>query len=204
MKNFNEGGQNNLLESIGGLLSNSGGLNGLVENFKQKGLGDVVSSWISTGKNLPISAEQIQSVLGHSQVQQIAEKLGVSTQDASNHIAEYLPQIIDKITPGGSLPTEPDQVFERKGFSGMSSFADVDGDGRAELVLPNAEIEGIFILSGPPSHSSIATPAANAPTSNVFMTWFVVRSMTETYPGILLPAVGWCGGITPVTFSHET
>jgi uncharacterized protein YidB (DUF937 family) len=117
MKNLssNEGGQNNLLESVSGLLSNSGGLSGLVENFKQKGLGDVVSSWISTGNNLPISAEQIQRVLGHPQVQQIADKLGVSTQDASGHIAEYLPQIIDKITPNGSMPAE-DTLSQGLGF----------------------------------------------------------------------------------------
>lgn len=104
--------QNNLLESIGGLLNNPqiGGLSGLVQNFKDKGLGDVVSSWISTGKNLPISADQIKNVIDKPQIQQIAQKLGVSTDIASQHLAEYLPKVIDTLTPNGSMPASDDIV----------------------------------------------------------------------------------------------
>lgn len=108
----NEEGRNNLLENIGGLINNpqTGGISGLIQNFKDKGLGDVVSSWISTGKNLPISADQIKSVLDKTQIQQIAQKLGVSTEDASQHLAEYLPKVIDKLTPEGSLPASGEMV----------------------------------------------------------------------------------------------
>lgn len=116
MKNLmsNEDGQNNLLESIGSIINNpqTGGISGLVQTFKEKGLGDVVSSWVSTGKNLPISADQIKSALGHPQVQQIAQKLGISTEDASQHLAQFLPQVIDKLTPNGSLPSSEDMVSQ--------------------------------------------------------------------------------------------
>jgi uncharacterized protein YidB (DUF937 family) len=100
--------QGGMLEVIMGLLkgSESGGVQGLVETFNEKGLGEVMSSWIGKGENLPISAEQIQQVLGSAQIQQIAEKLGVSTDDASSGLAEMLPQIVDKLTPEGSLPTQ--------------------------------------------------------------------------------------------------
>jgi uncharacterized protein YidB (DUF937 family) len=91
-----------------GMLSGggmSGGLTGLVNMFNQKGLGDVVSSWVSTGKNLPISPEQIQGVLGSAQVQALAAKAGINPQMASAAIAQILPQIVDKATPNGQIPT---------------------------------------------------------------------------------------------------
>jgi uncharacterized protein YidB (DUF937 family) len=83
----------------------SGGLTGLVNMFNQKGLGDVVSSWVSTGKNLPISPEQIQNVLGSSQIQALAAKAGIDPSKASAAIARILPQLVDKATPDGQIPT---------------------------------------------------------------------------------------------------
>jgi len=98
--------QTGLLEVITGLVKGSeagGGLEGLAQTFNEKGLGDIISSWIGTGKNLPISPEQIRQVLGSGQVQQIAERLGVSSDQASSALADMLPQVVDKLTPGGSL-----------------------------------------------------------------------------------------------------
>ena len=105
-KLFGEGSQNPLLETALSLINNpqTGGFAGLVQTFKDKGLGDVVSSWVSTGENLPVSGEQIQNVLGNDQMQQIAEKLGVSKEEMSGNLAALLPEIIDKLTPNGTLP----------------------------------------------------------------------------------------------------
>ncbi len=104
----NEAMQNNLMGTITNLISGSesGGLSGLVQTFQEKGLGDVVASWISTGKNLPINANQIQEVLGSPKIQQIAQQLGVSSADASNALAQFLPQVVDKLTPNGSMPAD--------------------------------------------------------------------------------------------------
>lgn len=99
--------QHSLATDLLGMLSGGGmskGLGGLVDMFNQKGLGDVVQSWVSTGKNLPISADQIQAVLGSSQVQALAAKAGISPQMASAAIAQILPQLVDKATPNGHLP----------------------------------------------------------------------------------------------------
>lgn len=94
-----------IMEAISGLLGpESGGLQGLVAKFREKGLGDIIASWIGTGQNLPISGEQLQSVLGSEQVQAIAQKLGLSSADASNALANLLPQVVDKLTPDGQLP----------------------------------------------------------------------------------------------------
>jgi uncharacterized protein YidB (DUF937 family) len=91
-----------------GMVSGSGmskGLGGLVDMFTQKGLGDVVNSWVSTGRNLPVSPEQIQAVLGNAQVQALAAKAGIDPAKASAVIAQILPQLVDKATPGGQLPS---------------------------------------------------------------------------------------------------
>jgi uncharacterized protein YidB (DUF937 family) len=102
------GTQKALLEMVMGLLlkgPGSGGLEGMAQKFNDKGLGDIMSSWIGKGENLPISPEQILQVLGSGQVQQIAGKLGVSSEEASSSLAEMLPQIVDQLTPDGSLPS---------------------------------------------------------------------------------------------------
>ncbi|HEY3351327.1 MAG TPA: YidB family protein [Thermoanaerobaculia bacterium] len=99
--------QHSLATDLMGMLSGGGmskGLGGLVDMFNQKGLGDVVNSWVSTGKNLPISPEQIQSVLGSAQVQALAAKAGINPQMASAAIAQILPRLVDKATPNGQLP----------------------------------------------------------------------------------------------------
>ncbi len=103
--------QNPLMDIVLGLITNpqTGGLQGLIQTFKEKGLGDAVSSWISTGENQPVSGDQIQHALGGNFIQQIAEKLGGSKSEVSGGLANLLPDIIDKLTPNGSLP-EGDQL----------------------------------------------------------------------------------------------
>ncbi len=96
---------------LGGILDmvmpkDSGGLGGLVQSFQDKGLGDVVSSWVGKGENLPISADQIQSVLGNETVQNLASKFGLSGDNLSSMLAQYLPGVVDKLTPDGTLPKD--------------------------------------------------------------------------------------------------
>jgi uncharacterized protein YidB (DUF937 family) len=98
--------QNPLMDIVLGLITNpqTGGLQGLIQTFKEKGLGDAVSSWISTGQNQPVSGEQIQHALGGNFIQQIAEGLGSSKSEVSGSLSNLLPEIIDKLTPSGTLP----------------------------------------------------------------------------------------------------
>ena len=107
-------GSNPLLNIVMQLINNpqSGGLGGLVQSFEQGGLGDVVKSWVLTGQNLPISAEQIKAVLGGGQLQDIAAQLGVSTEQASGSLADLLPQVVDKMTPNGQLPEGGDLLAQ--------------------------------------------------------------------------------------------
>ena len=105
--------QNPLMDIVMGLITNpqSGGLQGLIQTFKEKGLGDAMSSWISTEKNQPVSGDQIQNALGGNLIQQIAEKLGSSKSEVSGGLANLLPDMIDKLTPNGKLP-EGDQLSQ--------------------------------------------------------------------------------------------
>ena len=105
--------QNPLMDIVMGLITNpqSGGLQGLIQTFKEKGLGDAMSSWISTDKNQPVSGDQIQSALGGNLIQQIAQQLGSSKSEVSGGLANLLPDIIDKLTPTGKLP-EGDQLSQ--------------------------------------------------------------------------------------------
>ncbi len=103
------GGQSDLLQAALHMLTQIGsgggnGLGGLVQAFQAKGLGNIISSWISTGGNLPISAEQIQHALGIEQVQQFAAKAGVSPEIASTELAALLPGLVDKLSPDGKVP----------------------------------------------------------------------------------------------------
>lgn len=108
------GGGNALLETVLQLVNNpqTGGLGGLVQSFQQGGLAEIVNSWVSTGQNLPISAEQIQSVLGNSTLQDLAAKLGMSNEQISGGLAAVLPQVVDQLTPNGEVPQGGDLLAQ--------------------------------------------------------------------------------------------
>ena len=82
----------------------SGGLDGFVKQFAAKGLGDVAQSWVSTGKNLPISPDQLKSVLGSDVVKGLASKVGMDSNALTSQLSNLLPQVVDKLTPDGKIP----------------------------------------------------------------------------------------------------
>lgn len=99
-------GGNPLLETVLSMVNNpdTGGLAGLLQKFQEHGLGNVADSWVSTGKNLPISPDQLQNALGSGELGSLAEKLGMSTGDVSSQLADLLPGVVDKLTPNGQMP----------------------------------------------------------------------------------------------------
>jgi uncharacterized protein YidB (DUF937 family) len=98
------GGKNALIEGVLGMLQNQpGGLAGLVQAFQNKGLGEVASSWVGTGQNLPVSAEQLQGVLGSDTIGALAGKFGLSSEQMSGQLSDLLPQVVDKLTPNGRI-----------------------------------------------------------------------------------------------------
>ena len=102
------GGAAPLIGVLGGLLAQSGGLQGLANKFSQSGQGDAFSSWVGMGENQPISSNQIQNVLGSDQVSALAAKMGVDPAQASHFLAEYLLKIVDKLTAEGKVDPTAD------------------------------------------------------------------------------------------------
>lgn len=97
------GGQGALVQAVVGMLA-GGGLEGLVKSFQQKGLGDVVGSWVSTGANLPVSPAQVTSALGPDQLGQLARQVGLDPGALAGQLSTLLPGMVDKLTPEGRLP----------------------------------------------------------------------------------------------------
>ena len=109
----NTQGGNGLLDVVMQLIQNQpGGLAGLVQSLQQGDLAEVVSSWVSTGQNMPVSAQQVASALGGDQLQNIAAQLGVSPEQASGSLADLLPQVVDQLTPNGQLPEGGDLLTQ--------------------------------------------------------------------------------------------
>lgn len=86
------------------VLQKHGGVQGVVQQFESQGLGPTVRSWVSTGPNQPISAEQLHQVLGSDLVQQLAAKAGLSVPELTQKLAHVLPQAVDRMTPEGVIP----------------------------------------------------------------------------------------------------
>jgi uncharacterized protein YidB (DUF937 family) len=101
-------GTDPLVSALGALLTQNGGLQGLMNKFSQGGLGDVFSSWVGMGENKSVDASQIQKVLGSEQIQGLAAQLGVDPAKASGFLADYLPKIVDKLTPAGQVNAAAD------------------------------------------------------------------------------------------------
>ncbi len=94
-------GQVNWVQLGISMLDKFGGIDGLMKKFNESGYGEVIASWVGTGKNLPISADQILAVLGKKNVEAAAADAGTDAKTAASGLSEVLPGLIDKLTPKG-------------------------------------------------------------------------------------------------------
>jgi uncharacterized protein YidB (DUF937 family) len=93
-----------LMEGVMGLLSKDspvGGVQGLLANFQNAGMGDAVQSWLGDGANKPVAESDIEKALGGDVLQQLAEKANMAPSEASSVLSQALPAMIDKLTPQG-------------------------------------------------------------------------------------------------------
>ena len=82
-----------------------GGVDGVVAELEKTGFGQQVKSWVGTGSNLPISVDDIKTVLGSEKLKDLAASTGIPVDKAAEYLAQHLPTAIDKATPDGNLPT---------------------------------------------------------------------------------------------------
>lgn len=97
------GQQDKMNDALGGILNDVGGLQGLLAKAKGMGLENAVGSWISTGENETVSPDQIHNLLGADAVQNVAQKTGFSVQQVLPMLAQFMPMIIDHLTPKGQI-----------------------------------------------------------------------------------------------------
>ncbi|HTY94263.1 MAG TPA: YidB family protein [Steroidobacteraceae bacterium] len=93
-----------MTQVVSGLIEKHGGVQGVVSQLESQGLGETVRSWVGTGGNLPISAEQLQQAFGNGTLQELATKFGVDPQVLAQKLSQVLPHAIDHLTPGGAVP----------------------------------------------------------------------------------------------------
>ncbi len=97
------GGKQDPAAMLSGLLSDAGGLQGLMGKFQNAGLGDHFASWVGTGENQSVNADQVQNAVGADQIQRLAGQLGMQAHTVLPLLAQYLPQVINLLTPKGAI-----------------------------------------------------------------------------------------------------
>ena len=102
--------QNPLLQVALQLLQQNGGIEGMLDKFRQGGYADQAASWQSTGQNMQVSGNALQEVLGTGAIGQIAQQLGISHGETAGGLAQVLPQLIDQLTPNGEVPDNHDDM----------------------------------------------------------------------------------------------
>lgn len=88
------------------MFNQHGGIGGVLVKFKENGLAEQAASWVGKGENMPISADQLSSVLGSDAIAGMAAKFGISPETLSAQIAQHLPTVIDKMTPNGAVEAD--------------------------------------------------------------------------------------------------
>lgn len=98
--------QHSLLENVLGLLNHPGvgGISGLADRFRAGGLGHIVDGWIGKGPNPAVTPGQLQQVLGSDQLNAFAQRTGLPLGEATQHLADLLPHVVDHLTPDGAVP----------------------------------------------------------------------------------------------------
>ena len=108
------GGLSDILKGpLGGLIAGgaagtvlSGGLSDLLKQLQDSGHGEKASSWVGSGQNQQISPGDLSNALGADQITQLASQSGLSRNELLDGLSQYLPQVVDHLTPDGRLPTD--------------------------------------------------------------------------------------------------
>ena len=107
-------------------VQKNGGMGSVLDRFKQQGLGRQAQSWVSTGPNDGIDEHAVQQVVGASELQQMAQRLGVPEEEVAQAFAAIMPEMVDKLTPSGQMPHEADAVLDESRQALEKEIQDVE------------------------------------------------------------------------------
>ncbi|QOF66739.1 DUF937 domain-containing protein [Actinobacillus sp. GY-402] len=112
-----------ITDVLGSLLKNQGGMEGIFNQLQKGGLDDLLNSWIGTGQNKPMNAEQVNDVFGDETLSDVAQQAGVEKAQAQDILSQALPQIIDMLTPNGREGgVQPEVITQRAEQSQQEGF----------------------------------------------------------------------------------
>ena len=99
------GPQGALVQQVVSYLGKPGAFNNLTQSFQQHGLGNILQSWIGKGNKLPISGDQVRKVFGNDTISEMASNSGLGEEETAEGLSSVLPQVVDKLTPDGKVPS---------------------------------------------------------------------------------------------------
>ena len=107
------GGLGDLLKGgLGGVLAGGaagtvlgGGLNDLLKQLGDGGQKEVADSWVAKGPNKDIAPNDLAGALGADQIGMMMQQSGLSKQELLEGLSQYLPGVIDQLTPDGRMPS---------------------------------------------------------------------------------------------------
>lgn len=173
----------NLLNGTLGMLETMGGVDGLVNKFKQSGLGDLAASWVGTGENKSIKPDELTSVLGKEQIATLAQQAGIPESQGASVLSQVLPAMIDKLTPDGKAPESSNLATLGKvllGGAGVALAAKVAasyfGNKEEEGQAPSPDQQTTNVGVAPVGTSTSATAAP--PPASSGQTYTVVSGDT--------------------------
>ena len=101
--------QDSLIKSVGSMISDGKiSMDSLKAQADKAGLGDIFDSWVSKGENKPITADQVKQMANPENLQKIADDAGISVDQAAEELSKALPDVVDKVTPDGVIPSQAD------------------------------------------------------------------------------------------------
>jgi len=107
------GGGSGIVAAAMSLLQQHGGLSGVLDLFRSKGLGQQAESWVSDGPNMEVSPQQVEQTFGGDKIDRIASQLHLTRGEASADIANILPEVVDRLTPEGKIPDDENDLITR-------------------------------------------------------------------------------------------
>ena len=93
-------------------VQRNGGMNAVLDKFRQKGMARQTNSWVSTGENEDIDERSVQQVVGQDELRDMAQRLGVPEEEVTQAFAEIMPEMVDKLSPDGQVPQQADEVLD--------------------------------------------------------------------------------------------
>ncbi len=102
------GGLGDLLGQVLGGAAAGGGLGALLEGVRRAGFGEQAGSWVSAGQNMPLPPGALEQIFGQGGLAEIARRAGLTPEEASQGLAQLMPEVVDRVTPNGAVPGDDD------------------------------------------------------------------------------------------------